>query len=632
MCETGWVVVRNIFFLLILIALSAFGSGTFETADVARRHTLSDPRISPDGQWLAYVDGSGDDAYLRLVSLGGKPSLSISSGIWRDWSPRWSFESSRLAWLSEHNGAVRIMLRRMDSGAETVIANLPVVPLAIALAPEGDAMAFTARVTEESAAPAWSPPGLLPFLARPEAHVQVFVMSSPSATARRLSQDDFDYTGEPAWMLDGQTVVAARAGGQIYAFRLSGGEKALSAQDGRNECPLPSPDGTKVAWLATDSHPSGFATRKLMVMNADGSRVKILTGSLDRDATAPQWSSDSRTLYFLADDHGITHAYAARNDGTVRQLALEGARLSGFSLADNGTAATVRSNTGAADELIVFPTDRPANVRVLASPNRDLLAGRQAGAVEAIEWQSEGQDVQGWLTKPPGFNPALKYPLLVDIHDDPRRMCGGEFNLRAQIFAAHGFVVLCGNPRGTPGYGEEFGNLLPTRFPGGDADDLLSGVDRVIAKGYIDAKRLYVTGGLTAAWMVGHSDRFAAAVARNPIVDWTTAATLDRDRSAQIVRWMGSLPWEDPDQYVKHSPIYFAGNFKTPVLVIAKGDDPQAAELYFALQERKVESALVRLPAAAQAADRVRELEAELAWLMQDRGTGSRHSGSGNRR
>ncbi len=313
----------------------------------------------------------------------------------------------------------------------------------------------------------------------------------------------------------------------------------------------------------------------------------------------------------------MTHAYAAHNDGTLRELALDPARLEGLSLADNGNAASIRSTGTVADEVVVFPADHPGSVRVVASPNHDLLAGRPAGAVEKITWGSEGQTIEGWLTKPPGFQPAQKYPLLVDLRDDPRWMCGGEFDLRAQIFAARGFVVLCANPRGTPGYGEDFGNLLQTSFPGGAADDVLRGVDLVAAKGYIDPRRVAVTGGFVAAWLIGHTDRFQAAVARDPIVDWAADATLDRNPARHAVTWMGALPWEDADQYVKHSPLYFAGSFKTPTLVIEHGDDPQAAELYFALESRKVESALVRLPKAPEPADRIAELEAEIAWLTR---------------
>lgn len=607
-------VLRSVFLLPLLSLASPCATTSFTPADLAEWRSLRDPRISPDGQFLAYVEEFQGSTILRLLPVDGKPAISTGSANARDTSPRWSLDSSRLAWISERGG-VRIVIRHMDLGAETVIGDLPVTPLNLAIAPESDAVAFTAMVPASAPPPAWAPPELLPLLARREPHAQLFVVTSPTAAPRRLSTGNFDY-GEPAWMLDGQTVIAARNGGEICAFRVTGGEKQLSQHSGRNESPLPSPDGAKIAWLAREPQPDA-AVRKLWVMNADGSRVKILTGSLDRDAAAPQWSSDSRTLYFLADDRGVTRVYAARNDGTVRQLAVAPARLSGFSQADNGTAATVRT-TAAGEELIVFPTDRPANVRVVASPNRDLLEVRQIGTTEEVTWQSEGQSIQGWLTRPPGFQSAQEYPLLVDIRDDPRAMCGGEFNLRAQIFAARGFVVLCANPRGTPGYGEEFGNLLRTRFPGADADDLLRGIDSVLAKGSIDSHRVFVTGGLLSAWLIGHSDRFTAAVARRPIVDWTMDAALDRDPLRHAVAWMGALPWDDPDQYVKHSPLYFAANFKTPTLVIGGPGDPQAEALYFALQARKVESALLRLPNLSQPADRIAEMEAELAWLGRD--------------
>ncbi len=603
--------------LLLLTLPGACADALFTAADLANWRTIRDPRISPDGQYLAYVEAYEGAATLRLLPLDGKPAISLGSAIGRDRSPRWSWDSSRLAWISERAGVVRIMLRRMDTGAETVISNLPTPPLAIAIAPESDALAFTARVPPDAPAPAWAPPSVLPLLAPAESHIQLFVLTSPSSTPRRLSTGNFDYPGEPAWMLDGQNVVAGRAGGQIYAFHLAGGEKPLSAHSGRNEAPLPAPDGSKIAWLATDPEPTGYAVRKLWAMNADGSRVKVLSGSLDRDVTAPQWSSDARTLYFLADDHGSTRVYAARNDGTNRPLAVAPARLSGFSMADNGSAVSVRAIPSSAQELVLFPTDRPANLRVVASPNRDLLAARQIGATEEVSWPSEGHTIQGWLTKPPGFDATQKYPLLLDIRDDPRTMCGGDFDLRSQILAAKGFVVLCGNPRGTPGYGEEFGNLLRTRFPGDDTDDLLRGVDFVVTKGYIDPKRLTVSGGLLAAWMIGHTDRFQAAVARHPIVDWTMDAALDRDPTRHATAWMGALPWEDPDQYVKHSPLYFAASFHTPTLVIGRGDDPQAAALYFALQSRKVESALMKVPAVPAPADGVVEMEAELAWLTR---------------
>jgi acylaminoacyl-peptidase len=384
--------------------------------------------------------------------------------------------------------------------------------------------------------------------------------------------------------------------------------RRLTADANRNEDPLPSPDGAKIAWMATDSGLHSYSLRKLYVMNADGSHIKLLAGALDRDATHPQWSSDSRTVYFLADDSGSTHVFASRADSTVRQVTRAIERLRGFSLADNGHAVTVRL-TGQSVEVVEFPVDLPPpTANVLAAPMAQLLAGRETAAAEEIRFPSAGKSIQGWVIKPPQFDSARKYPLLLDIADAPRRMFGPEFSWRAQIYAAGGWVVLRVNPRGAPGYGEEFGRLLPTRYPGDDAEDLLAAVDFVAAKGYVDAARIAVNGGLLTAWLIGHSDRFGAAVARRSIVDFT----LEAGRAAP---WMGAMPWEDPDQYVRHSPIYFAQNWKTPTLVLAGDPDPQSDEFYMALQQRKVRSAMMRVPDRGKPSGEILELETALGWL-----------------
>ncbi len=321
-------------------------------------------------------------------------------------------------------------------------------------------------------------------------------------------------------------------GGEIYAVRLSDGtRRQLTNHPGPDEEPVPSPDGSRIAWIAREPKPQSYVVSKLYVANPDGSRAKVLAGSLDRDIRHPQWSSDSRTVYFLADDRGATYVYPARNDGSVRQVTKAPDRLSEFSVADTGRAVTVR----APGELPTFPVALPAAPVVLAAPNRALLSEREPGAVEAIQYASDGKTIQGWIVKPPGFDAARKYPLLLDIDDAPRRMCGPEFRWRAQLFAARGFVVLCANPRGTPGYGEEFGNLIRSRFPGDDFDDLMRGLDHLIVNGFIDPAKLTIQGGLLAAWAIGHTARFHAAIAIHPIADWATEVASAPDGQSILV-------------------------------------------------------------------------------------------------
>ncbi len=560
---------KRIAIALALSAAAAYAAQQpFGPDDLWAWRSLSDPRIAPDGRWVAYVEAWNDRvadarrANLWLVSADGKERRRVTTGDWQDSSPRWSGEGDRLAWISDRGGSPRIFVGSVDAGSETAIT-----------------------LARPAANLAWSPDGKwIAFLSR--AHI--FVVSSSGGEARQISTGDFA-DGPPAWVPDGLSILAARAGAGIVAFPVAGGEARPLTPPGNYESPLPSPDGARIAYLARDPKPRSYVVRKLYVMNADGSSPHALSGALDRDVFDPRWSADSRTVYFLADDAGATHVYAARADGTLRHVTDAPERLSGLTLAANGRAAAVRSTAGRGDEVLAFSVFDSAERATLAAPNAELLASREIVHPQEIRYQSAGRSVQAWLYKP---TPTKKYPLLVDQREALRAMNGFEFNLPAQILAAHGFMVLCANPRGTPGYGEDFGNLLRTRAPGDDLDDLLSGVDFAIAKGYADPQRVSIAGGLPAAWALGHSDRFASIIARR------AKARLEE-------------PW-DPQR----SPILSASNFKTPTLVIADAGDPQSDQLFEALQGGKAESALVRLPGSQPSAIGM-ELEAILAWLAR---------------
>jgi len=622
--------------LIWLVACAAFARQPFSPADGWAWRAAEDPRISADGRWVVYVEGWSDRetnaayANLWLVSAAGGTRRPFTTGPWTDGSPRWSPDNTRIAWLSDRGGAVRILVRGVDAERETAIAAPGAPPMSLAWSPDGRWLAYTAWTPGKAAAP-WAPPALLPFLntGAPAGSVEIFLVASSGGAPRQLTHDSFTRRGPPVWTQDGQWILnsAERAwdvakpldGAEICGIPVNEGTpRRLTEHPGPDEDPLPSPDGTKIAWTRAEDKPPSYAVRRLWVMGVDGKRARVLTGSLDRDALCPQWSSDSRTVYFLADDRGSTHVYAARNDGTVRQVANRAERLRGFSLADNGRGVSVRSNSNEAGAVVSFAVDLPGGVTTLASPNDALLAERDIGPREEIHFTSDGKDVQGWLVKPPGADPGRQYPLLVDLDSagealtSAHAMSGQEFSLRAQIFAARGWVVLSINPRGTPGYGEDFGNLLRTRFPGDDFDDLMRGVDAAIARGGIDPHRLALSGGLLAAWAIGHTGRFAAAVVHHAIADWTSAVALAPAGSRRSA-WMGGMPWDDPGQYVQHSPLFFARNFQTPTLVIGNGT--QSRELYFALQARHVESALARLGDDRKPAARILELETELSWL-----------------
>lgn len=226
--------------------------------------------------------------------------------------------------------------------------------------------------------------------------------------------------------------------------------------------------------------------------------------------------------------------------------------------------------------------------------------------MEEIWYDSfDGRRIQGWLVKPPDFDPAKKYPLILYIHGGPHAMYGVNFMHEFQIHAANGYVVLYTNPRGSSGYGEKFGNIIQYNYPGDDYKDLMEGVDVMLAKGYIDENKLAVTGGsgggLLTAWIVGQTDRFAAAASQYPVINWYSfVGTADLGQSMGW-RWFRQWPWENPDEYLPRSPITYAGNVKTPTLLITGEVDwrtpiSQTEEFFRALRIRKIDSKMVRIP------------------------------------
>jgi acylaminoacyl-peptidase len=645
----------------------------FSTSDLWEWRTVSDPQISPDGKTVAYVVTGADrmkdsmPSSLWLVDTAGGAPRRLTDGPYQDTAPRWSPEGDRLAYLTNRSGKKQIRVRTLASGKEVEITALEDAPSNLAWSPDGRSLAYLARVP---AKPAWSvktpdrPPGAEwapdPIVVTrlrwrndgsgyvKPGYVHVFVVPSEGGAPRQITTGDFDHRGEPAWTPDGRTILVASLrtpdaeysleGDEIYGFDVAtGAVRQLTHHPGPDENPLPSPDGRWIAVTGNDYKLQSYFIRKLTVISADGRRVRVLTGAHDRDVASPRWSSDSRTLYFVSDDHGASHVYAARLDGTVRQVTRGAERFGsyagpiGFSLADNGRAAVLRSTPSEPADVYTFAIDRPEQSKRLTAMNAELMGARAWGAVEEIVYDAhDGKKIQGWIAKPPGFDPSKKYPLILDIHGGPHAMYGVEFDLQRQIFAARGYVVLYTNPRGSTGYGEDFGNIIHTAYPGDDYQDLMRGVDALLARGYVDPKRLAVTGGsgggLLTAWIVGKTDRFAAAVSQYPVTNWITQVGTADGGYRHAAVWMKAMPWENPEQYLGHSPIFLAQNFKTPTMVITGEADlrtpmAESEELYFALKARKVDAVLVRIPdephgvRGAHPSHRIAKMEHILGWI-----------------
>jgi acylaminoacyl-peptidase len=253
------------------------------------------------------------------------------------------------------------------------------------------------------------------------------------------------------------------------------------------------------------------------------------------------------------------------------------------------------------------------------------------GNVEEIWFESsfDGKMIHGWIVKPPNFDSSKKYPLILEIHGGPHTNYGFHFSSEVQLFASKGYVVLYTNPRGSTSYGKDFANLIHHNYPSQDYDDLISGVDFVIKKGYIDESNLFVTGGsgggVLTAWIVGKTDRFTAAVVAKPVINWYSFVLYADNIGYFYKYWFKDLPWNDPESYLKRSPISYVGNVKTPTMVLTGEKDyrtpmAESEQFYAGLKLNKVETMLVRIPnanhgIASKPSNLIAKVNAIISWF-----------------
>ena len=643
---------------LVLLAASSFvarsqskpaDSNRFGLRDIFELEWAADPQISPDGKRIAFERSTFDvmkdrpRASLWSVNADGTDLRPLLDPARQAGSPRWSPDGSRLLFAATLDGKSDVFVRWMDSGQEAKLTHLEESPGALAWSPNGKWIAFTMFVPEEAKpfvqmpsppdGADWGPP--IKFIDQVQyrfdgrgylrrGHDHIFVLPAEGGTARQLTSGPFD-DGAPKWTPDGSSIVFSAnrrpdaehepLDTEIYEVSLNAGEvKALTNRRGPDLDPAVSPDGKLIAYTGFDDRRQGYQVTRLYIMNRDGSGTRVV-GTLDRDVGGITWSRDSKGLYFQYDDQGDTKIAFITPAGQTTTIA---AGLGGLDLGrPYGGGSFSVSDAGRIAFNQTAP-DHPADVAVVASGqavqrltrlNDDLFGTKTLGAVEEIWYQSsfDKRRVQGWIVKPPGFDPSKKYPLVLEIHGGPFANYGVRYASEIQLYAAAGYVVLYTNPRGSTSYGEEFGNLIHHDYPNHDYDDLMSGVDAVIAKGYIDPASLFVTGGsgggVLTAWIVGHTNRFRAAVVQKPVINWYSFVLTSDDDATYYRYWFPGFPWENLDQYVKRSPITYVGKVTTPTMLVTGEVDyrtpsSEAEQFYEALKLRKVPTAMVRFPDA----------------------------------
>jgi dipeptidyl aminopeptidase/acylaminoacyl peptidase len=322
---------------------------------------------------------------------------------------------------------------------------------------------------------------------------------------------------------------------------------------------------------------------------------------------AIEWAGDGSGVYYSMEERGEANKYLISVvPGSAPKKITSGTHmLTALSIAGNGQVAAIRSTPRQPGVLVTFALAKPAEMRTLVDVNGDVLAGVTLSDAEEIWYPSAGGlKVQGWLMKPANFDPAKKYPMVLWIHGGPWSMYNVAWSWAFQNWAANGYAVLWTNPRGSTGYGQDFVNGIQFSYPGKDYDDLMAGADVALAKGWIDKDNLFVCGGsgggLLTAWIVGHTNRFRAAVSMRPVIDWHSF--VGNTDGSSWYRQFQKYPWEDPMEYAVRSPLHYVANVTTPTMVMTGEADlrtpiTQSEEFYRAIKMvRKADTLMVRMP------------------------------------
>ncbi|HEY7699680.1 MAG TPA: DPP IV N-terminal domain-containing protein, partial [Vicinamibacteria bacterium] len=438
----------------------------FELADVFQLEWASDPRISPDGRRVVFVRNGFDVMTDRTIGnlwvmdsdgTNGRPLTSGKDGAT---GPRWSPDGGRLLYVARSKDSHPIVVRWMDTGQQAEITRVERPPRSAVWSPDGKWIAFRMFVPDESKPLAempekpegadWGPPikyiDQMRYRADGEGYLErgrthLFVVPADGGTPRQLTSGDWD-DGPPSWTPDGGALLFSSnrhdereydpADSEIWKVEVADGTvRALTSRHGPDADPVPSPDGSFIAYLGYDERYVGYQITRLYVMKSDGSDARVVTPRFDRDVQDPLWSGDGRGLYFLYDEAGDTkigfvpigEAPGVEVEilaGSVGGLSLDRPYSGGqFSMSRDGTAAFTHTSFDHPADVAV--ARRGEVSRVLTRLNDDLLGHKKLGGVEEIRYPSsfDGREIQGWIARPPDFDPRKRYPLLLEIHGGP---------------------------------------------------------------------------------------------------------------------------------------------------------------------------------------------------------------------
>lgn len=602
--------------------------------DLVELRDLGDPHFSPDGSRIVYTvswDDSKTNAAtsdLWMVPATGGPPVQLTNQPKNDRAARWSPDGQTLALLSERDGVdadgtrvegrTQIWLMAAAGGEARPLSTSPTSVTEFDWAPDGAALVYVADAEppDHEAREKRRKAGFDEIVTDDHRMSHLFVVDVASGKTMQLTSGDF-HASEAAWSPRGDRIAFVSRPSPVANESLlsdlfvvparGGAPTQVVVNDGPDFAPAWSPDGSQLAYLSTRRRQSSGAHNTVMVVTIDGDGApprEVLQG-FDYSAGAPRWSRDGRTLYFSTGVKTESHLFAVAASGGKPRALTSGVALHGeFDVSTDGKrVAYAREDPRRPSDLWSAGIDGAAPVKLTdINPG---IADAAIAASEVIRWKGpDDWEIEGLLVKPQDYRAGQRYPLIVEAHGGPHGRQSVGFDPLWQLLAANGFLVLAPNFRGSGGYSQTFVDSDRNDWGGKDFDDIMNGVDHLVADGLADPDRLGIEGwsygGFMTSWIIGHTDRFKAAVAGAPVTNlFSFYGTTDIQR---FIEWeyLG-YPWEHLDSIRAHSPITYAPKAATPTLILQGEADvrvpiEQGWQLYTTLKKVGTPVEFVRYP------------------------------------
>ncbi len=594
--------------------------------DVIALKTVTDPQLSPDGRWVAYVvshadmtaDASDPDIY--LVSASGGTPVRLTTSKKSDNSPRWSPDGKWIAFISARDDRPQIYLISPSGGEAEALTSSKSGVASFVWSPDGKRIAFVQQrdltADEEKKQKEKDDAVVIDQQFR---FTQISTIDVSTKKVSTIVSGAFQ-AGDPQWSPDGSRIayvsnVTPKADdgtvSDIYTVPSDGGTpKKLVENEGPDAAPRWSPDGKWIAYLTRIGKPTGVGLMNLAIVAADGGAPRMLTSGFLYAGGAATWSNDGATIYFTTAVRMNTQLFSVASAGGMpRQLTTVKGIMSGASFSrDRSTFATAVQDVQHPSDIYVASATNAVSLSKLTDHNPQV-AQMALGKSEVVKWKSkDGMEIEGLLVYPVDYQPGKRYPTVAEIHGGPAGSWTegfpGSWGDAAHVWAGKGWAVFFPNPRGSSSYGEKFLRANIKDWGGGDFRDIQTGIDNLIAKGIADSTKLaqsgWSYGGYMTAWTLTQTNRFKAVMVGAGLTNMASMyGTNDIPRT--IDGYFEAEPWNDAAQYSAKSAMTFIKQAKTPTLIEHGQADQrvpigQSQELYLGLKKNGVPVELVFFP------------------------------------